>query len=98
MRKLSRRLFAAVCCCTGAVLGAVNLSVWAADATTGKTLAEQRQCATCHLPEDWKGNSAAQMESKITAVVQGKHKHPKKIDLSKDQIADIAAFWSAGSQ
>jgi len=97
MHELSNKLSVMVCCWSGVILGAVSLSAAAADTAAGKSLAEQRLCATCHLPDDWKGNSAAQMESKITAVVEGKHKHPKKIDLSKDQIADIAAYWSAGS-
>ncbi|HTW76033.1 MAG TPA: hypothetical protein VMD56_14065 [Steroidobacteraceae bacterium] len=74
-------------------------SAWAADTSAGKTLAQQQQCATCHQPADWQGSSAGQIQDKISGVVAGKLKHPKKLDLTPAQIADIAAYWaSAASQ
>lgn len=79
------------------VLAAWAQSAAAADAAAGKSLTEQYQCAQCHMPEDWQGNSAAQMQTKISEVVAGKLKHPKKIELSTAQIADIAAYWGGAS-
>lgn len=84
--------------CAASLVGLAVRTAHAADTAAGKTAAEQHQCATCHLPDDWKGNSDAQLQSKIATVVAGKHKHPKKIDLSKDEIDNIAAYWSAGTQ
>ncbi len=81
-------LAAVVLCHTGAAL--------AADATAGKAEVD-KVCGACHVPADWKGKTAAQLETQIKAVVAGKTKHPKKLDLSDAQIADVAAYWSANS-
>ena len=91
-------LLAISICAAGLLFAATLQTAAAADTPAGKTLTQQQGCANCHLPEDWKGNSEAQMQSKISAVVAGKHKHPKKLDLTQSQIADIAAYWTGPPQ
>lgn len=69
----------------------------AADPAAGKALTQQQQCATCHQPADWQGSSAAQIDDKIHGVVAGKLKHPRKLDLTAAQMADIAAYWASAA-
>jgi len=70
-------------------------TVWAADAAAGKTVA-QAKCAACHQPVDWKGETDASLQSLLRDVVSGKVKHRKaKVELSDDDIANIAAYWLA---
>ncbi len=68
----------------------------AADAAAGKAEVD-KVCGACHESADWKGKSAAQLETQIKAVVAGKTKHPKKLDLSDAQIADVAAYWASAN-
>lgn len=96
MLKSSVLLAIAICAASFALAGTTQTAV-AADAAAGKTLTEQHQCAGCHAPEDWKGNTEAQLQAKISAVVAGKHKHPKQLQLTKDEIANIAAYWGSGA-
>lgn len=96
MHRPASLLSIALCAAT-AVFAVSAQTAAAADAAAGKSLTEQYQCAQCHMPEDWQGNSAAQMQTKIAGVVAGKLKHPKKLELTQSQIADIAAYWSGAS-
>ena len=68
----------------------------AADVDAGKAEVD-KVCGNCHIPSDWKGKTAAQLETQIKAVVSGKTKHPKKLDLTDAQIADVAAYWAANA-
>lgn len=68
----------------------------AADVGAGKAEVD-KVCGACHQPADWKGQSADQIETKVKAVVAGKTKHPKKLDLTAAQIADVAAYWAASA-
>jgi mono/diheme cytochrome c family protein len=68
----------------------------AADVAAGKAEVD-KVCGACHESADWKGKSAAQLETRIKAVVAGKTKHPKKLDLSDAQIADVAAYWASAN-
>ncbi len=68
----------------------------AANPVAGKAEVD-KVCGACHVPADWKGKSAAQLETQIKGVVSGKTKHPKKLDLTDAQIADVAAYWSSAS-
>lgn len=68
----------------------------AADVAAGKAEVD-KVCGACHEPSDWKGKTAAQLEAQIGAVVSGKAKHPKKLDLTDAQIADVAAYWAANA-
>jgi mono/diheme cytochrome c family protein len=69
----------------------------AADAAAGKVEVD-KVCGACHMPADWNGKTAAQLEAQIKGVVAGKTKHPKKLDLTDAQIADVAAFWAANEK
>ncbi|HEY8540436.1 MAG TPA: c-type cytochrome [Steroidobacteraceae bacterium] len=69
--------------------------VSAADINAGRAVA-QAKCAQCHAPRDWEGESAASLEEIIRDIVAGKVKHRTKIDLTSEEIANIAAYWSAG--
>ena len=68
----------------------------AADSAAGKAEVD-KVCSACHESADWKGKGAAQIETQIKAVVAGKTKHPKKLDLSDAQIADVAAYWASAN-
>lgn len=65
-----------------------------ADPVAGKAKSDQ-MCATCHGPADWKGRSQAELQGKISDVVAGKVPHNKKLQLSQQEIADIAAYWAS---
>jgi len=68
----------------------------AADPAAGKAEVD-KVCGACHQPADWKGKSAGQLETQIKGVVAGKTKHPKKLDLTDAQIADVAAYWASAN-
>jgi mono/diheme cytochrome c family protein len=73
----------------------VGAAAHAADAQAGK--AEfQKVCSQCHDASDWAGKSEAQLGVMIKNVATGKAKHPKKLDLTQDQIDGIAAWVSSG--
>jgi mono/diheme cytochrome c family protein len=76
-----------------ALLGGV-LNAAAADVEAGKAKVQQ-VCAECHEAADWKGKSAADLQAKIASVVAGKVKHPKKLQLTDAEMADVAAYWAA---
>lgn len=66
----------------------------AADVDAGKAKVQQI-CSKCHEVGDWKGKSAAEIQGKIQNVLAGKTKHPKKLDLTDADVANIAEYWSA---
>ena len=66
----------------------------AADSAAGKAKVE-RQCAQCHRPSDFNGETTVALESLIKDLNSGKLPHAKKaIQLSSEDIADIAAYWT----
>ncbi len=67
----------------------------AADLEAGKAKVEQ-VCGKCHEAADWKGKSEAEIRSRIQDVLAGKTKHPKKLDVTDADIANIAAYWASG--
>lgn len=76
--------------------GLVFFTAAAADPAAGKAEVD-KVCGACHQSSDWKGKSAVQLETQIKGVVAGKTKHPKKLDLTDAQIADVAAYWAASA-
>lgn len=66
----------------------------AADLDAGKAKVQQI-CGKCHEAADWKGQSEAQIQGKIQGVVAGKTQHPKKLDLTDADVANIAAYWAS---
>ena len=69
----------------------------AADVQAGRAAA-QNKCAECHGADDWEGEDAASLESLMRDIVAGKVKHKRKLDLSPDEIANIAAYWARGGK
>jgi hypothetical protein len=51
------------------------------------------RAAQCHGATDWEGEDAPSLEELIRDIVAGKVKHKGKLELSPDEIADIAAYW-----
>jgi hypothetical protein len=66
---------------------------FAGDAALGQTKAEAT-CAECHEKADWADQDAASLEAKIKNVVAGKTKHKKKLQLTDEESAGIAAYWA----
>lgn len=64
------------------------------DVAAGKAKTEE-VCSACHAKEDWAGKDAATLEAAIKDVVAGKTKHKKKLTLTDEEIANIAAYWSS---
>jgi len=75
------------------VLLGVAVTASAADAQAGKAKFDQI-CSQCHDVGDWKGKSEAQLAGMIRDVSSGKAKHPKKLGLTSDEIANIATWVS----
>ena len=68
----------------------------AADVDAGKAKVTQL-CAECHRPKDWTGETTAALESLIKDIVAGKVNHSqRKLQLTPQEIADIAAYWTNG--
>lgn len=66
----------------------------AADAAAGADKA--KPCLKCHEADEYAGTPAADIESKIKAIVAGTTKHKNKLTLAEADIQDIAAFFAAG--
>jgi mono/diheme cytochrome c family protein len=81
--------------CAAGLLGAA-FTASAADPQAGKTLVDQ-SCAACHggMMSMWKGKSQADIDALIHKVVAGSVPHPKKLELTDAQIADVAAYWAS---
>lgn len=84
---------------TVAALGLVAFAghAVAADVAAGKAKTEEI-CAECHDPADWEGEDAASLEEMIKGVVAGQTKHKKKLELTDEEIANIAAYWASGGE
>ena len=77
-------------------LGALSLAVSGAalaDAAAGQAKAEA-VCSECHEKADWADQDAAAIQAKIKGVVAGTTKHAKKLTLTDQEMADIAAYWA----
>jgi len=75
---------------------AICVTAHAGDAAAGKVKVGQ-QCAECHRPSDWDGETTAQLESLLRDIASGKVPHRKRqVHLSETDITDIAAYWTSG--
>lgn len=73
-------------------------TVSAADIGAGKQKAQQ-ECASCHQPSDWEGETEASLTSLMKDIVRGKVKHEKKqLSLSDQDIDNIAAYWARSNK
>lgn len=88
-----------LCRTTAAAIGCLSMIVQAqaADAQAGRAAA-QSKCGQCHEARDWEGEDAASLESLIRDIVAGKVKHRTKIELSPNEIANIAEYWGSGGK
>lgn len=87
------RIAAALLCVGGASAAS---TAYAADVAAGQAKVAQL-CAECHRPRDWSGETTAALESLIADIVAGKVKHSRrKLELTPQEIADIAAYWTSG--
>jgi mono/diheme cytochrome c family protein len=66
-----------------------------ADAAAGKAKFTAA-CAECHEVGDFAGEPVAKLTESIKAIVAGTQKHKKALKLSDAEIADLAAYMSAG--
>ena len=53
------------------------------------------RCAACHKLKSYAGKSETELQTEITGIVGGTVKHPKKLTLSADDIANVAAYISS---
>lgn len=70
-------------------------SIASADAAAGKAKFEGT-CAECHEVGDFAGQPVAKLTDEIKKIVAGTTKHKKALKLSDAEIADLAAYMSAG--
>jgi mono/diheme cytochrome c family protein len=81
--------------------GIVTLSAmaWAgtaaADAAAGRAKFDA-VCAECHEAADFEGEDAAALSASLKKIVGGQMKHKQALKLSDAEIADLAAYMSAG--
>jgi mono/diheme cytochrome c family protein len=92
MRRVMKRLTAA--------LALAPLMVWCGAATAGDPAAGEaiydEQCAECHEPDDFSGESAADISVWIVSE-KNQTKHKGKADLgalSPDDVENVAVFFS----
>jgi mono/diheme cytochrome c family protein len=73
-----------------------SASAQAGDVDAGKAKVAQ-QCAECHRPADWDGETTAQLQSLLRDIAAGRLTHRKRpLQLTEQDIADIAAYWTSG--
>jgi mono/diheme cytochrome c family protein len=76
----------------------IGLPAFAGDSVVGKDKA-QRQCAECHRPGDWNGETAATLEALLNDIAAGKIIHARReLHLSAEDIADIVAYWTSAQK
>jgi mono/diheme cytochrome c family protein len=63
----------------------------AADSAVGEKIFAST-CAACHQFKSYAGKSQADLESKVKGIVAGTVKHPKKLVLSADDIANVTTY------
>ncbi|MGA7538323.1 MAG: hypothetical protein WBW93_06110 [Steroidobacteraceae bacterium] len=88
----------------GAAVTLLAAGAWSAaragtgDAQAGKAIVGQN-CGACHdgMMSMWQGKSASDIDGLIHQVVAGKVPHPKKLELTDAQMADVAAYWASAA-
>jgi mono/diheme cytochrome c family protein len=89
---MSAARFVAIAALLGCLVS--SISVQAADSAAGeKTFTGT--CAACHKLKSYAGKSETELQTEITGIVGGTVKHPKKLTLSADDIANVAAYISS---
>lgn len=84
------------------LLATLGILGWAGSALAGDTAAGKaiydEICSECHEPDDFEGESAADIKEWIGEILAGETKHKKKLELTDEQVDAIAAFYAAGGQ
>ena len=75
-------------------LSAVALPAHAADSAAGQKIFSGT-CAACHQLKGYAGKSDAVLETQVKGIVAGTVKHPKKLALSDEDVANVAAYISS---
>jgi mono/diheme cytochrome c family protein len=66
----------------------------AADPAAGQAKVDA-VCSQCHAKADFAGKDAAALEATIKDIVAGKHAHKKKLKLTDEEAANIAAYLAS---
>jgi hypothetical protein len=69
---------------------AATASVCRAESITSKAFA--KDCSRCHEVSDFEGQSAGKIADKLTAIVQGKAKHRRKLQMTPDEIQLMSQY------
>ncbi len=70
---------------------ASTIPAHAADSAAGQKI-YAGTCAACHQFKSYAGKSETDLETQIKGIVAGTVKHPKKLTLSADDIANVATY------
>jgi cytochrome c553 len=55
-------------------------------------------CSECHAADDFEGETVDDIQEMISQIVNGEIEHKKKLELTDQQIADMAAFYASGGK
>ena len=66
-----------------------------ADAMAGRA-AFKLECAQCHAVADFGGEDPKELSATLNEIVSGQKKHKKTLQLTSQQIADLATYMAAG--
>ena len=70
------------------------IPAYSADSAAGQKIFSGT-CAACHQLKSYAGKSDAVLETQVKGIVAGTIKHPKKLTLSDDDVANVAAYISS---
>jgi mono/diheme cytochrome c family protein len=90
---LISRLALGVAIVSGLLLGG---GAWA-DTAAGKGKFNA-MCGQCHNSADFEGDSPSQLADTLRKIVGGQMPHKKSLQLSDQEIADIATYMSTGGK
>ena len=66
-----------------------------ADAMAGRTTFKL-ECSQCHAVADFGGEDPKELSATLNQIVSGQKKHKKTLQLTSQQIADLATYMAAG--
>jgi mono/diheme cytochrome c family protein len=89
--RLGRAAIAVVAGSLGCTLPAV------ADVAAGKAKFNS-VCAECHDSADFEGEDSRGLRDTLRRISQGEIKHKKSVQLSDQEIADLAAYMVSGGK
>lgn len=69
---------------------AATASVCRAESAASKAFA--KDCSNCHEVSDFEGQSAGKIADELTAIVQGRAKHRRKLKMTPDEIQLMSQY------